>query len=217
MKKEFISYPKSGRTWVRYILVQLGLESEILFHHSKFEFNDGTMPPHDFNIERLQSEYTINDKVVYLERDPRDVMVSLFFQVTGRFKDFFHYQGSISDFIRDDYFGAENLNKFRIMWNKFVEENNYLKITYEECHKDMEKVITNILNYYEIEIEQTKLIKAIKNAEFDNMKYIELGNKFNRPWLQPRQGNLKVRRGKINGYKDSLVKDDILFLNSIFK
>ncbi|MFK5984287.1 MAG: sulfotransferase domain-containing protein [Pseudomonadota bacterium] len=217
MKKEFISYPKSGRTWIRYILLQLGLENDIWFHHSNFEFNDGNMPAHNFNIEELRHKYSNTDRIIYLERDPRDVMVSLFCQVTGRFKDFFNYQGSISDFIRDDYFGAESLNLFRIMWNNLAKEKGFLKVSYEECHEDMLKVISSILNYYNVDIEQGKLIRAIKNAGFDNMKNIELKNTFNRAWLQPRQGHLKVRKGKINGYKDSLVEADILFLNGIFK
>ena len=76
------------------------------FHHDGFEFNDGAKPPHDFNQANRLSTYAKIDRLVYLERDPRDVMVSLYFQVTKRFKDFFRYEEDISTFIRDDYFGA---------------------------------------------------------------------------------------------------------------
>ena len=38
MQRQFVSYPKSGRTWIRYILTQLGLDPHIQFHHDRFEF-----------------------------------------------------------------------------------------------------------------------------------------------------------------------------------
>src|SRR5215471_14103917 len=116
MIREFVSFPKSGRTWIRYILTQLGCASLIHFHHDTFEFNDATKPAPNFNLDDRLRHYAQVDRVVYLERDPRDVMVSLYFQVTGRFRDFFEYSGDLSQFIRDDYFGASMLKAFRDIW-----------------------------------------------------------------------------------------------------
>ena len=216
MKKEFISYPKSGRTWIRYILVELGISKNIHFHHDTFEFNDGSKPKLDFEIDKRIKRYSKNDKIVYLERDPRDVMVSLYHQVTGRFKDFFEYEGSISDFIRDDYFGAKNLSKFRSIWNTVAEQKGFLKITYEECHNDLYKVITNILDYYELDINQNKIEEVIKKSSFDNMKELERSQNFSEPWLKPRNNAYKVREGKVGNYKNNLSSNDIKYLNTIF-
>ncbi|MBU0755948.1 MAG: glycosyltransferase family 4 protein, partial [Planctomycetes bacterium] len=118
MKRHFISYPKSGRTWVRYALTLLGVADKIHFHHDGFEFNNGAKPPHCFDYQVRVRRYQNVDRVIYLSREPKDLITSLYFQVIGRFRDFFGYRGSISDFIRDDYFGAENLRKFRAMWEK---------------------------------------------------------------------------------------------------
>src|SRR5262245_27338651 len=106
MTAQCISFPKSGRTWLRYMLTVLGHEGAVAFQHDGFEFNDGALPAHDFSLERRLAQYGVGDKIIYMDRDPRDVIVSLYYQVTGRFRDFFGYQGDVSAFIRDPYFGA---------------------------------------------------------------------------------------------------------------
>ena len=98
MIREFVSFPKSGRTWIRYLLGQLGVDREIAFHHDRFEFNDGAKPAHDFDLASRLAHYRNVDRLVYLERDPRDVMVSLYHQVTGRFREFFGYPAATKVF-----------------------------------------------------------------------------------------------------------------------
>ncbi|SFM74862.1 class I SAM-dependent methyltransferase [Thermodesulforhabdus norvegica] len=214
--RHFVSYPKSGRTWIRYILYQLGVDKEIVFHHDGFEFNDPACPPHNFSIEDRIRRYGDVDRLVYLERDPRDVMVSLYAQVTGRFKDFFNYKGSISDFIRDPYFGAHNLQKFRVMWDYLIRRFGFLKITYEECHRNMELVIEKLLKYYGFSVSKESIRRAVENARFDKMKQLEQSRTFPYPWLRPRNDAPKVRKGKIGSFVEELNNEDIEYLNKIF-
>ena len=49
-KRELISFPKSGRTWLRYALHLLGVEETIRFHHDGFEYSDPTRPALDFDL-----------------------------------------------------------------------------------------------------------------------------------------------------------------------
>ena len=216
IKRQFISYPKSGRTWIRYILSRLGVEKKIVFHHDTFEYNDGSKPPPqlDFSI-RLQKVKNI-DKIVYLARDPRDIMVSLFFQITGRFRDFFSFNGSISEFIRDDYFGAKNLKLFRDQWDAISSSGYALKVTYEDCHSDLLGVMRSILEYYEIDYSEENLTLAISDATFSKMREVEQHRTFELPWLRPRNSSFKMRKGIIGGFHDHLGLDDILYLNNCF-
>lgn len=143
-------------------------------------------------------------------------MVSLYHQVIGRFKDFFQYEENISLFIRDEYFGAENLKRFREMWMTLCNTLGFLKVSYEDCHEDMEGVINRILKYYDVKIDPNVLKEAIENARFENMRKVEESESFEYPWLRPRNQSPKVRRGKIGGFADELSTDDIDYLNNMF-
>lgn len=216
MNRQFISFPKSGRTWIRYILVQLGIEQDIFFHHDHFEFNDGDLPEHNFDLDMRLKKYRNVDKIVYLQRDPRDVMVSLFFQVTGRFKEFFLFDENVSAFIRHEYFGADVLHKFRLMWHEISNLPNVLVVNYEDCHEDMTSVIKKIVSFYEYDISDQKIAEAVHNSSIDKMRRVEKEGGFSKPWLLPKNGSFKVRKGKRGGYKEELKGEDVLYLNGVF-
>jgi hypothetical protein len=187
MDRQFISFPKSGRTWLRYALTQLGVADKICFHHDGFEYNDGTKPPLDFDYSKRLARYNYSNRIVYLHRDPRDVMVSLFYQITGRFAEFFNFHGTISEFMRDPYFGAENLQRCRCQWAALCEDGRALAISYEACH-----------------------------ADFPRMKAVEQSGEFGECWLQLRNAEPKVRRGRIGSFIDDLAPADIAYLDTIF-
>lgn len=216
MQRDFISFPKSGRTWIRYVLYQLGLESQIRFHHDGFEFNDGSLPAHSFDLGQRLELYSRVDRIVYLKRDPRDVIVSLYHQVVGRFQDYFRYQGSVSDFIRDPYFGAEILKRFREMWDAISGVCPVLVVDYSDCKRDMRTVIANIVDYYGFSISPWAIEAAVRNASFENMKKLEDSNTFEGPWLRRRNGASKVRQGQEGGYVDALIAADVQFLERVF-
>ena len=172
MQRQFVSYPKSGRTWIRYIFTELKLADKVLFHHDEFEFNDGSRPVHNFDEDARLKRYS-NDTIVFLRRDPRDVMVSLFYQITGRFKDFFEYNGTISEFIRDTYFGAHHLKGFLDMWDRLSNQLSVLTIYYEECHRDINGICEQLLDFYELPYNVDELDRAVKAVSFENMKALE--------------------------------------------
>jgi Sulfotransferase domain len=216
MDRQFVSFPKSGRSWLRYALHRLGVADKIFFHHDGFEYNDGTKSPLDFDFSKRLDRYDLSKAIVYLHRDPRDVMVSLYFQVTGRFTDFFHFNGTISDFIRDPYFGAENLQRFRSQWVALCEDGRALAIAYEACHSDFPRALRMVVAHYRFDICEEAIIAATKEAAFENMQSLERSGRFVEPWLQLRNGAPKVRRGKVGGFASELLPTDIDYLNHIF-
>jgi len=143
-------------------------------------------------------------------------MVSLYFQVTGRFKDFFGYQDSISAFIRDPYFGAQNLAEFQRQWDEISDQGRVLRITYEQCHTQFEAVLKSALSYYEIPVAEVTLAQVAKNSSFQRMKRVEESATFEEPWLRARNDAPKVRRGLVGSFRDELSPADIAFLNDTF-
>lgn len=216
LNRHFVSFPKSGRTWVRYMLDRLGLEQSIVFHHDGFEFNDGTRPELEFDVEARLRKYQAVDRLLYLERDPRDTIVSLFHQVTGRFADFFDYRAPISEFIRDNYFGAENLQKFREMWSEIAARRNVKVFSYEAFHENTVQQLCDVLDYYELPANTGAVLAAVEDASFENMRSKEASQTYREAWLRPRNGHYKVRNGKVGGYLNELSIEDTAYLNRIF-
>lgn len=201
---------------MRYALKSAGVRQEIRFHHDTFEFNDALRPAPNLSYARRLTDYSSGGKFVYMSRDPRDILVSLYHQVTGRFKDFFDYQGSISDFVRDDYFGASNLKIFRDHWNALCRSGLAYCISYEQCHENFYAVLRSILDYYEIEVNGEKLLEAVSASSFKAMREREIAGDFPEPWLRPRNGFLKTRIGRVRDYHVYLSQEDIRYLDAIF-
>lgn len=216
MKREIVSYPKSGRTWLRYMMVRIGLTDEVGLTHDGFEFNDNTRPPLNFDLQARIDRYDDGAKVIYLDRDPRDVMVSLYYQVTRRFKDYFNFWGDISRFIRHDYFGAENLARFRQMWRTVCDARGFPVITYEDCHSDPRAVLEQVLTYMELPADPAVIDEVVAISTFEKMRELEASGSFPESWLQLRNGAPKVRRGLVGGFRDELNAVDIAYLDQVF-
>jgi hypothetical protein len=198
------------------MLTTLGHANSIQFHHDGFEFNDGARPPHDLSLENCLGRHSADARIVYLDRDPRDVMVSLYHQVTGRFRDFFGYEGDISTFIRDDYFGAHVLARFRQLWADVLARRPYLRVSYENLHEDTAASLAMVLSHLGLDADPSQIAEAVELGRIDQMRRVELSGSFAEPWLRPRNGHPKVRRGEVGTYRDELSAADITYLNEVF-
>lgn len=215
MDRQFVSYPKSGRSWIRYVLHLLALENLIHFHHDGCEFSDPSKPPLALDFTARLNTYGNGGRIVYLRRDPRDVMVSLYHQIKGRMRDVFDFKGDISAFIRDEYFGAANLLEFDRQWRELCRRGLALCVSYEECHENLDGVMRKILTWYDLDVSDQELRAACEGATFQEMQAVELSGEFGEPWLRPRNGATKTRRGVVGGYTDSLPAADIAFLGQL--
>lgn len=232
-----ISYPKCGRTWLRFMLgiYVLGPDGsgdplEVLKltaaspDFATLEISHDDFPhwkPADKVFTDKQA-YT-GKKVIFLARDPRDVLVSYYFQYTRRndreLANDAGFKGSLSDFVRHRIGGLASLVAFYNAWaaNRHVPAGFQL-VTYEEMSADPKKVLLDVVAFLGWPERDPGFIDDImKLGSFANMRNLEATNAFNNPRLRPPEDgdpeSFKVRRGKVGGFIDYLSVDDLKYVD----
>lgn len=232
-KTLIISYPKSGRTWLRVMLTEYIAQREKRTQAS-LDLYEATRQSSlftltDFNHEQGEHKLMIpqqdlvfdpfklrNKDIIFLYRDPRDTVVSMYFHLTKReaaTQDTF-YQGSISDLIRDEYFGLEKIIKFNRTWlDNGHRCNRFLSLEYEAMRKNPAPHLAEVLKFLGDTSPDKHLIAAVcEAASFDNMQRTERDAKYDHESLGARipgdDDSLKVRRGKVGGFRDYFSEDD---------
>lgn len=227
-----VSFPKSGRTWLRTILgtvLQLRFGTDAVdpssIHHMwkldsrvpRFTFT------HDVNAHltasgevRWNGDVYGGKKTILLVRDPRDTIVSLYFEMTKRVHAF---DGTISTFIRQDIGGIASLVAFLNDWhrNRGRLQRSHL-VCYEDIHASPVRTIAAVLEFAGIGgVTDETIERAVELCSFDAMRRMELSGSV--PHVRLRPGDIadpesyKVRRGKVGGYADTLSAADCAFLD----
>lgn len=233
-----VSIPKSGRTWLRFMLRHYLCErAGIPFSIDPAPGEPRTIPrlacSHDVwehltavrRKDRLRGRYLIpplarrKRKIVIAVRDLRDVMVSLHLQLTRRgFRSGASYEGELSDMIRHRRFGAVRTAEIIDYWlREWRGTERMLVWSYEECQKDPASSLRDVLGFLgQREIDEELLERAIEFSSFDSMKSMETENVFDRKLLRPGDPtdpeSFKVRRGKVGGWVDYLSDEDARFI-----
>ena len=145
--------------------------------------------------------------------DPRDVIVSLFFQLSKRTRQF---RGTLSEMIADRRFGihaiVETMNTWLLEWG---ERDNFKLLRYEDCRLNTRGAFEEMLRFFGFErIEQEAFDRGLQFSSFENMKSMEAHGEFKTGILLPQNpadpDSFKVRRGIVGGYKQYLNERDLL-------
>jgi hypothetical protein len=231
-----VSYPKTGRTWLRVMLgkaislkyeldermildtfrmtKRAGLSPTVFSHDGPFLLQN-TVPYHGLKFNRGLYR---NKKVIFLVRDIRDTLVSSYFQQSRRTKV---ETWNLCDFIRDERFGARKIVTFYNLW--FIHRDvpkDFLLIRYEEMHSKPTEVLRSVMKFLNAgELEQAVLDVAVSYGAFNHMRKMEEKNAFGdsmlRPGVENDNDSYKVRRGKIGGFVDYFSKDDFSYIDGV--
>ena len=233
-----VSIQKSGRTWVRVFLTayfaeraksQAGAATpRLVYTHDLWEHR-----AKERLGERLRGKWLIprvealGKPILLVARDPRDVLVSLFFHLRKRSATF---QGDLPALLRHPVFGIERVVTIMNRWlDEWRDHPRLHLLRYEDARHDPVTVFADALRFLRPEdtLDTDALRRAVDIASFENMRRLEAGDArapgselvgdLNKEALRPKDAadpdSFKVRRGKVGGYADYLSRADVEYLD----
>jgi hypothetical protein len=229
------SYPKCGRSWLRFIIahylkLSYDLELEIDFHSifwllpnegenslkglGGYRYADDPRFPLLVSSHATYREGWLGEApVIFLLRSIPDVVVSDYFQTTRLLKA---YHGTLKEFIRDPQGGLHRYLRYLSSWADFIRRGQAQVVRYEALHARTAEVAAGVLSFLNIPVDQGLLAEAIRRSTFEAMQEIEkargiAGHEYHFEDPEAR----RVRKGRVNGYREYLGEDDLGFIKKI--
>lgn len=197
------SYPRSGNTWMRFLLANLLSEDDLeIDFHNLHEYvpelgrnNDIINSLEGLRIIKTHRIYSeCPARAVYLIRDGRDVYVS-----------YYHYRlpqlspgTTFSDFLRrEDHFPC--LWKDHIISWQRCPDDQILFIHYEDMIRDTAEELKKVVKFCGMQLDQHRINRAVMQSRFERMKKIdqEKGRKYNLTGTKS-----FVRKGKPGNWRE---------------
>lgn len=215
-----ISYPKSGRTWVRVMFEELGVP--LAFTHLDTGHNSRSWGKRASKLKLPRSEA---DRTIFLHRDPRDTVVSYFYETTIRQKPdlsraiLYRLQGrsapqTMPTLVRSSRFGIEKIIVFNLLC---AEHLDALAVSYEALRENTADQIGRMLDHMGASRSSKQIAAAVDNNNFAKMHKREASGTYEQPQLEARdlsnRNSFKVRKGKIGGWRDEMDDETQRFVN----
>jgi hypothetical protein len=174
------SYPKSGNTWLKFLLCQLATKAEVDFQTAEEllpgighqQHSKGILPSSGRLIkthEPYRSEYR---KAILLVRDGRDVLVSYYYhnvrvgRLTGEFGD------SLPILLegKTDFYGSWHDYVHSWLDSKVYQNGDVCLVRYEDCLSTPNEVLERICGYLGITATSAEIQAAIDANTADKMR-----------------------------------------------
>ena len=240
----FVSYGKSGRTWMRAMLSRYyqqtyALPERTLMGFENFHRMNAEVPRIFFTHDNYLRTFTGNTdskkdfytkKVVLLVRRPQDVAVSLFFQWKHRMRPdkmaMNHYppagsELSIYDFVMNPDCGVPRIIDFLNLWARELSSiEHLLLVRYEDMRVRPEKELQRIIKFLDMDPDDERIRETIGFSSVENMRKLEKENYFRRgSRLKAKDSSnpdsFKVRRAKVGGYRDYFDDEQVATIDDL--
>ena len=220
-----VSYPKSGRTWFRFLLSHYfaarsapGTDVDL---HNMF----GVLPNFDLDPVRgvpafrfggrgkdvpriwvshlaFRRSLFLNKPAIMLVRDPRDVAVSSYFHAT-RHKH--RFEGDIEQFLEDPSQGVPAMCAYLNGWAKGIAGRRSHILSYEALSADPASQVAGALKFLGCAVDEGAVEAAVRAGSFAAMQKRELAEGLPaHDYDRSDNESLRMRRGQAGGYTDYL-------------
>jgi hypothetical protein len=224
-----VSYPKSGRTWLRYALVQFGIDATM--SHAGTATNRRHIGRPAPGIPPQLADLPL----VFLHRNAIDTAVSMFYQIHKR--DLRPGSGrwfrmllplamrralpptDIDRFVLHPAYGLPKICRFNQRWLEHLKgRSDCLILKYEDMRASPSEEFQRLLDFFAIT--DTTGAALAEASSFDRMKAVERhGGQIEvlKPVNQSDPASAKVRRGKVEGYHDELRPETVALCQKIVR
>lgn len=240
----FVSYGKSGRTWLRVMLSRYyqqayALPERILMGFDNFHKINASVPCIFFTHDNYLRTYTgntnskkdfYNKKVVLLVRRPQDVAVSQFFQWKYRMRpekmamNQYPVAGSdisIYDFVMNPDCGVPRIIDFLNLWAEELPNiEHLLMVRYEDMRVQPEIELRRIIEFLDMSPEDERIRETVEFSSVENLRKLESENYFrNGSRVKAKDSSnpdsFKVRRAKVGGYRDYFDDEQVATIDNM--
>jgi Sulfotransferase domain len=225
------SYPRSGNTWMRFLVGNLVHQNEPvtflnlerllpdMYLHSDREMRAMSRPRVLKSHECFDPRYK---RIVYIVRDPRDVAVSNYFWELkkGSFPDGFPMEKFVPLWIAAQYWPRlGNWGDHVASWLSTRRGHaEFVLLRYEDLMAQPEAELAKVASLLEIDPTPERLGRAVELSSADRMRQLEK-NEGGR-WLQTkytRQDAPFVRKASSGGWKSVLPDESVALIEATWK
>lgn len=231
-----VAYPKSGTHWMLEILglirhngdpawvrslsvwqrspwieTSIGIENSLsyppprmLTTHVPFQF---------FPKSFLHS----NAKVIYVLRNPKDVLVSFyhFCKIFKLWENSETFEEFLEGFLEGKVLYGSWFNHVKD-WMQLKDKPNFFSIAYEELQQDLRDGVERICHFLGKELSRQQIDSVVENASFQKMKDNTMTNFTDLPLIDHEKGKF-MRKGIVGDWKNHLTVEQSHYFDRVYQ
>lgn len=175
-----VSFPKSGNTWVRFLLGNYITENAVNFKNAHLiipdmHFNPAGIAEIKFHPRLIKSHLAFQPefkRAIYIVRDGREAAVSLFYYMR-KMKEI-AATITLSEFLENYFFPGKTAfgfwDKHVLSWIDQPDKSKVLLIRYEDMIRDTAHELRRMVEFCGWPVDEAKIASAVAHSSFDSMK-----------------------------------------------
>jgi len=212
------SYPKSGNTWMKHLLVYLLTDAEHGFHG-----NDDPMIPSIGSDTRtslrcgaariLKTHEPFRNsyrKAIYLVRDGRDVVISNYWYQQRQLRTQLDFETFFTDFLKGhaDQYGSWHEHVRSWVSGGRNNDTELLIVRYEDLLSDGVRELTNVCQFLSLDVPHNTLERAVEANSFSAMKKREQATQRTKD-IEEETGIAFVRKGTAGQWREHFSSEQL--------